>query len=288
MALCVAAFTPALWIGGRDLAACWLAGMYLTHGFWFVRMQPAGMGNWPEYGMQLFLLNAAVVFVRTLFTMFRRGFNADPFRVAVIFFSAVSLVCSLGDKTIAWQVFGAYGVLALLVSFILYEGRYRGVGATLLMLSYELFLRAQGVTLVEVYAVPAGLYLLMWGYLQRDRAPLRDLLYAAAQVILYGPAFFKAIPETWELHGLYVGVVSLTLMLFGITQNNRCLIVGGCGMMLLNGVVQSWNLIRAIPRWIYLACSGSLLIALGALVEFQKEWIIGAGDKARRVWSLWE
>lgn len=285
--LMLVSFLPAIWMGRIDYVTMAVLSIYLTHYAWFHQTHPAGQAL-ATYALQLLFVNAAVIFMRAWLTVSQPRINVLPLRIAALFFAAVSLSLSLLDTGIAWRVYLAHGLLGILASIFLYEGRYLGVGTTLFLLAYELFLGHQNVEFREAYSIPAGLYVLAWGYVQRADRGIRDGLYILAQLILYLPSLGLSLSESWELHGIYLGIVSLGVFLFGLHQENRVLTMGGCGMMLTNGVIQSWGVLRAIPRWIYLAATGSLLLGLGALFEFKREWLQQTRSRWNKALSNYE
>jgi len=287
---CFIVFLPVLIVGSEDLmTSCLLAG-YLSHFLWFRQTNIVSIWDHriAHYALQLVAVNCGVVFVRTLIRAWRPGRSVEPFRVLAVTFSVISLMLSLSDKSVAWQVYLAYGVLAILVSIVHYEGKYLGLGTSLLVVSYELFLSYQGVELIEAYTVPAALHLLIWGFVLRDSRDLRNLLYAAGQFILFVPSLGKSISEHWELHGVFLGIASLIVMVFGMSQRNRCLTSGSFGILILNGMIQSQGFLRSVPRWIYLGVSGSLLMALGGIFEFHREWLLRARQRMADTLDRWD
>jgi len=287
---CFISLLPGLIIGSEDLMmSCLLAG-YLSHFLWFRQTNIASIWDHrlAQYALQLVAVNCGVVFVRTLISAWRPERPVEPFRILAAVFSVISLLLSLSDKSIAWQVYLAYGVLAILVSLVHYEGRYLGLGTSLLVASYELFLSYQRVELIEAYTVPAALHLFIWGYVLRDSKDLRNLLYAAGQFILFAPSLGKSIAEHWELHGVFLGISSLIVMVFGMSQRNRCLTYGGFSILILNAMIQSNGFLRSVPRWIYLGAGGSLLMTMGGIFEFHRDWLIRVRQRMADTYEAWD
>lgn len=277
--LALFSFLPSLYFGRGEGVACAVAAAYLTHWLTFTRV-PHDHAL-AAYAVQLVFVNSIVLFVRAGLTLLRPQTNVNPLRAAVAFFALVSLLGSLTDMSVAWQVYLAHGVLALLASLVLYEGRYLGVGTTLLLLTYELFIQHQYVSTTEAFTLPAGFFLLVWGFVQRDEEGIRDGLYMLGQLVLFAPSFIYSLPEVWGSHGLYLAATSLAVFLFGLQFRQRALVLVAGSAMLLNGVVQSRIVLRAIPRWVALAFSGGLLVSLGAIFEFRREWVNRVHGKLR-------
>lgn len=271
--VCTLSFLPGLWKGRADLSAVFLFGAYLFHFTWYRQAHP-GFAQPAQYALQLVLVNVGVIFIRTLISYSNPKANIDPFRVLSFLFSALSLALSLWDKDVSWIVFLIYGVLAIAVSFIHYEGRHVYVGTTLLLIAYELFLHSRSVDLAEAYSVPAGLYFLASGFFNREDPQKREPCYALGISILYLPSLFKAMGETWELHGVFLGAASLMVMLFGMTVKSKTLTFWSLGTLLLNGAIQSRQFFNAVPRWVYLGTGGMFLVTLGGLFEFKRETLL--------------
>jgi hypothetical protein len=280
---------PSVWIGDSRLVFQFLMGTYLFHFLWFRQVYSLqNPAEWAVYALQLIAVNLGVVCLRTAVTLTRPDNSIEPYRIFAFFFSIVSLGLALFDFQIAWQVYLCYGLLALAVSYVHYQGRYIHVGTILLLISCELFLYSRDIIYVEAYTFPVAMYILAFGYAMRERKDLRDFLYGASMVILYLPSSIKAMNETWEWHGIFLGVSSLLLMLFGIHQRNKFLTFGSLVVLLVNGSFQSHQFFLTVPRWIYLGLGGITLIALGGLFEFQRETLINMKQRVADSFEEWD
>jgi hypothetical protein len=270
--VCLLAFLPGLWVGRMDLVAGAVMGGYLLHWLWFDK---TAHGKAADYAMQLLLVNCVMVAVRTLLSTLRPAASVDPFRVLVAAFSALSLLLVVTDADTAWQLYSAYGVLALVVSLVHYDGKHLWGGAALLLCGYEFFLSASHVTQTEAYTVPPALFLLVCGHMlegeTKQRREQQDALFVAGQLVLYLPSFVQALDETWQLHGVFVGMASLALVLWGMTCKKKSLTTLSLLVMLVNAGVQSRQMFYAIPRWAYLALGGLTLVGLGGMFEFKSD-----------------
>ena len=92
--------------------------------------------------------------------------------------------------------------------------------------------------------------------------------------LLYVPSFFESVSETWQWHGIFLGMISIAGMLFGISQRNKLLTFGGLFVVLVNGYVQSRQFFNSVPRWIYLGLGGTGLVTLGGFSEFKRETFV--------------
>ncbi len=272
VAVCLLAFLPGLWVGRADLVTGAVLAGYLLHWLWFDK---TAHGSHADYAMQLLLVNCMMVALRTGLSAWRPAASVEPFRVLTAAFSALSLLLVTTDAEVAWQLYSAYGILALVVSLVHYEGRHLWVGSALLLCGYEFFLSASHVDLTEAYTVPPALFLLVCGHLCEDgtrrKRELQDALFVAGQLVLYGPSFAKALGETWQLHGVFVGMASLALTLWGMTSGKKALTSLSLLVLLANAGVQSRQVFQAIPRWAYLALGGLTLVGLGGLFEFRSD-----------------
>jgi hypothetical protein len=282
-AVCLLAFLPGLWVGRVDLVAGAVLAGYLLHWVWFDKTLH---GKTADYALHLLLLNCIMVAVRTLVSTWRPKASVEPFRVLVAAFSALSLLLVVGDADMAWQVYSAYGVLALMVSLVHYDGRHLWGGAALLLCGYEFYLCATHVTMTEAYTVPPALFLLICGFLlettDQQRRQQQDALFVAGQLVLYLPSFVQSLDETWQLHGVFVGMASLTLVLVGMLGGKKSLTTISLFVTLINAGVQSRQVFYAIPRWAYLAVGGLTLVGLGGMFEFKSDSLVRLKDDLAR------
>ncbi len=283
------AFLPGVWKGKTDITLFFLLSFYLTHYLFFQREwgfnQPS---DWALFAFQGVAVNCGVVFVRTLLTYARPQANLMPFRLAAFFYAVIGMGLALQDLGIAWQVYGAYGVLALSVSCLHYHRRYWGVGVFLLFVSAEIFFFHHGYRYIETFVWPIGFLFIIAAWATRDKKNDRDFLLGLSQVVMYAPSSVLALKEHWGPHGLMLGAASLTGLLAGISLRNKCLTVGSVLVFLGNAVYQSRDLIWNLPGWAFMGLGYVLLIALAAAFEFQKETISGIKDSLAAAWDRWD
>lgn len=289
MALAFLAFTPAFLTGRADQSTCLLAALYAGHYFFFSRhIGGLNRSTLFTYGLHLFFVNCATVFVRTLLTTRRPQFSVTPFRAFAILFSALSLLAALADKQHAWHLYVGYGALVLVISRVLYNGTLNFLGIGLLVSALELFLWATEISLTEAYTVPISLYLLWVGTSMGEKKDLRNMMFVLGQLALYLPSFSEALRETWEWHGIFLGVASLAVLLVGVHTRSKVLTGISCVVLLLNAGVQSAQFLSAIPRWIYLAAGGLTLVGLGGIFEFKRESLIALKNSAFEHFQDWD
>jgi hypothetical protein len=287
--LCTLAFIPALSFGDEDQVTSFLLGVYLSHYLWFLQSATHALPNGiAQYSLQLVALNIGVVFLRTLVSRFKPENPVNPYRLVAFMFSIISGVLSLNDFNIAWQVYLAYGILAVAVSLVHYEGRYLHVGAILLLISAELFFAAQKVHYIELYTLPPAVFLLWAGFQQRGVPETRDFLYGVALVLLYLPSSVESMREAWAWHGIFLGIASLLVMLMGMHQRSRLLTFASAFVLVANGFIQSRQFFLTVPRWFYLGSGGLTLISLGGLFEFQRDALISTRKKVFSTFEAWD
>lgn len=284
MIIATAAFLPSLFVEYEDMTIFTLLGIYITHWVWHAQL---GVWHMGEYAFELMIVNCAVVMLRSCMTFLRPTLTIWPYRLISISASVVSMALSLSDPDMAWQVFAAHGLMAVVVSLVHYEGRYLYVGTTLLLASYELFLRFAGVQLTELYSVPAGLYMIAGGALAKDGHD-RNMLFFFGQLVLFIPSFRESLAETWGGHSIFLGVACVAVMMFGMNRRNKCLTTVSLGMLLMNGGFQARDFFRSVPRWLYLGTGGITLVGLGGLFEFQRETMVRMGRDWAEQLEQWE
>ncbi|MBL0058963.1 MAG: hypothetical protein IPP35_07600 [Elusimicrobia bacterium] len=281
-----AAFVPGLFLKREDLTSALIVSGYLTHNLVFRLLHP--QFDLALYGLHLIPINCGVLFVRSLLSLRRPDAPIHPFRIAVLFFSAISLGLVVQDPHLAWQAFLAYGILSLLASALFYQGRFLHVGGVLLLIGSEMFLRDQGFQRLELYLLPVAVYLISLGYAKRASRPLRDFLYGVGLVAIYVPASVNAMAASWEWNGVYLGLTSAVLLVFGLHQRSRVLALPSFLVLMANAVIQSRGFFLNVPQWIYLGLGGLTLLGLGGLFEFRRETILKLKDKVTDVWELWD
>lgn len=280
------AFLPGLFLKRSDLIEALLVAVYLGHNLIFRKLHP--QFDLALYGLHLIPVNCGVVFLRTLVTLRRTDVPVTPFRLTAFAFSILSLLLTLGNPHLAWQGFLAYGILALGVSLVLYEGRYLHVGGVLLLLGAELFLHDKGVRHPELFLAPIATYLFAIGFARRANRPLRDFLYGFALVLLYLPASVNAMMGSWGWSGLFLALTSATLLIFGIHQKSRMVAIPSFVILLANAVLQSRGLFLSVPQEVYMGLGGLVLLGLGGLFEFRRETVLKLKNKIADTWQMWD
>jgi hypothetical protein len=285
----MASFLPGVWKGKTDVSLGFLGSIYLAHYLFFRQGFPVmDARSWALFALQGVAVNCGVIFVRTVLTYARPQANLAPFRLAAFFYAALGLGLSVQDLGIAWQVFAAYGVLSLAVSFLHYQGRYWGIGAALLAASLEIFFYHHGARYVEAFTWPMASLLAAMALARRHVPEERDFLFGFMQVVMYGPSSVIALREHWGAHGLMLGLAGLAGLLFGVLIRNRCLTIGSVVVMLANAAFQSRDLIWSLPGWAYLGLGGAGLITLAAVFEFRRETLTRFKDGIAEAWDRWE
>ncbi len=288
--LCALCFLPGLWRGSAVHAVLFLAALYTADYLWYSQLGGVlGIISWAEYALQLILVNLAVICLRTILTYARPQVSIEPFRVFGLMFSVLSLVLSLHDVNIAWQVFLVYGIVGLTVSYLHYEGRYAHIPWILILAACELFLKARHVEYIEAYTLPVAIFMLAAGRaVGTQNKGMRDFLYGMAQIMIYAPSSIQAMNETWEWHGIFLGVSSLSMMVYGIHQRSRIIVFPSFCILIGNGLLQSRQYFLTVPRWIYLGLGGITLLTLGGLFEFQREVIYKVKDRFSQTVEEWD
>lgn len=281
-----AAFLPGLFLKRSDLINALLVSIYLGHNLIFRKFHPSF--DLALYGLHLIPINCGVVFLRALVTLRHMDIPLTPFRLTTFIFSAISLLLTLQNPHLAWQGFLTYGVLALGVSLVLYEGRFLHVGGVLLLLGAEFFFHDSGVQRMELFLVPIATYLFSIGYVRRSNRSLRDFLYGFALVLLYIPASIDALVGSWGWSGLFLALTSAILLVFGIHQKSRMVAIPSFIILVANTILQSRGFFLSVPQEIYMGLGGMILLTLGGLFEFRRETMLKLKEKIADTWQMWD
>jgi hypothetical protein len=284
MLVLAAAFAPGLLMSEAAPAYGFLSSVYLAHLVWFGRQStPAA---WTDYALQLAVLNAGMAVLRAVLMRVRPSTPAAPWMVLGTGMAAFDLILSLGRFGVAWKVFLLYAAYCAAAGAVKRDRRALVASAILGVAAVEFFLFAQHVTYVEAYLLPAAAVVLGAGLRTEERVS-RDFLFGVGLVLLFAPSSALALGETWEWHGIYLGVASLITMIVGLHRRNRVLAFPSAVVLVANGIVQSRQLFLLMPRWIYLGAAGLSLIALAGTFEFRREALTRMKDKVAAALDGW-
>lgn len=139
----------------------------------------------------------------------------------------------------------------------------------------------------QLYALPAGAYLLLVAAAERFRAgqsltvQLMDLLGVA---ILLGVTFAQSLPHSFS-YGMLLGAEALIVLLLGILQRVRLLFFAGLIVFILNVGVQSLSAAQQLEKTLLAFVIGLILVSVAVFVERKRDYLIA---QSRRLWAEFE
>ncbi len=144
---------------------------------------------------------------------------------------------------------------------------------------------------VQYYAVPAGAYLLMVGYLEwhnGSRALARWIDYSAL-LLLLGTSFWQSLGPVGWAYALLMGFEGLMIAWWGSTRRLRRFLYAGVIGVTVDVIGQLIQpLLTATNRWIVFGIVGIFLVSLAILVERRLENVLALTKDVRRRLEHWE
>jgi hypothetical protein len=166
------------------------------------------------------------------------------------------------------------GVCAVLVSFGSADRRWAAwLGGVLLLAASWVRLYELRVEVVEAYTLPGATALLVTGLLWMRRSETATTWQALGAGLTLGlvPSLAVALSQPTSLRALFVGVVSLALVLAGTRLRwGAPLLVGGVSVAALT-VVNVAPYAAALPRWVLFGAAGVTLLVLGVTWEQRRQ-----------------
>jgi hypothetical protein len=179
---------------------------------------------------------------------------------------------------------------------IAYRGRYirlSYLGMALLELAWVLVLFDRGIRQPQWYAIPAGLYFTIVGYLERHRGRrlFATLVESFGLTVLLITSFIQSISgiEGFPYFVLLL-VEGLIVIWWGASQRRKVPFFIGLGSSTINVVSQVIVLINVyqVERWILILGVGLLLVSAAVFVERKREQIIAQAQVWLEDLEKWE
>jgi hypothetical protein len=209
-----------------------------------------------------------------------RGNNIWRWLVRALFGRPVMTPDDVPVVQMAVAVLALVGLLYLTMA-VMRRWYWRAYAALALLLcawSLEWFL-VWDLREVQIYAIPAGAYLLFIGYWEwrQERKQLARWIDRAALLLLLGSVFYQSLAEVrgWPYTLLMVGEGLLLIWYGSARRQMRFLYVGVVGMV----VAVVGQLIQEV--WIALVVSGIIIMVLLVFLERKLE-------AAKRVFQDWQ
>lgn len=241
--------------------------------------QPLLFGGWLISGLSLLTIAAAglKVLALTLQALFRTP-QLTPGDVVQV--QMVAAVLAL---------LGLFYLTAAVVDRLPRLG-YIAMGMLLAAWSWEWAL-VWGQREVQWYALPAGVYLLVVGYLEwhGGRRALARWIDYGALLLLLGTSFWQSLgPVGWP-YALLMGFEGLMITWWGSTRRLRRFLYAGVVGVTVDVIGQLIQpLLTATNRWIVFGIVGIFLVSLAILVERRLENVLALTKDVRRRLENWE
>lgn len=195
--------------------------------------------------------------------------------------------------TAAAVALGFAGALCLTIAYLGRYYRLGYLGVALLELAWIVLLVTWQVSEPQGYALPAGLYLVGVGYLERRRG-LRRLAVLVESLGLAGLLLTSLIQSLDGASGfpyfLLLLAEALLVVWWGAARRLKIPFFIGLGASVLNVVAQVVVLIRVyeVDRWLIIFGVGLLLVALAVFVERQRARLMAQAQAWREALERWD
>lgn len=253
--------------------------------FSVLKYVPSSNNYW---SFHLLLLNILYIGCGRFCSVFKEDIDTRPFKYMGLVTMILALLFSLNHLEYAYIIFGSYAFLCFIWSIWEEKSFWRGFSYNLLLAAYELMILNLRLKTVEFYTMPLGLVLLGWGIAFRKQADRRNFLYTLGVLVIYIPGLFSSMSETWGLHGVFLGCIALVLLFVGVKMRSKIIVSYSAVVLVVNGIIQSHSFMLTIPRWVYMATGGTLLIVSSMLFEMKREALVQMGRNLADKWRDWE
>jgi hypothetical protein len=217
-------------------------------------------------------------------------------RAAIIFASVavLGILPALPEPTTAGAAPLAFaGALCLTMAVRRRSYRLGYLGVALLLAAWSIVLVAQDISQPQWYAIPAGLYFIGVGFLERRRTHslFAILIEGLGLAVLLLPTFIQSVdPASGFPYFLLLLVEALLVTWWGAVNHLKVPFFTGLGASVLNVVAQIVILVNVydVDRWVIIFGVGLLLVAIAVFVERQRTRIISQAHHWGQVLAHWE
>ncbi len=263
-------------ITGWPLALAQLALAYGLLGFGIaslarVRIHPA-VSIWAQPLQRFSLAFSFVILPLTVWL----GVDVIGWTIRALLGADVHQIVRLPVAQMIVGVFSILGLLYLAAAFSYRRVRigYAAIGMLLAAWATHVFYVQQwdGLARVQLYAMPAGFYVLSIAYLewQRGHKDFARWLDYAAVLLLMGSLFWQTMLYGWS-YALLLGAEGFVAFWWGSARRvRRFLYIGMLGVVLAT-IAQLINALQSINQWIIFGIIGLLVVITAVLVERKLE-----------------
>jgi hypothetical protein len=204
---------------------------------------------------------------------------------------------AIANVTMGAAVLASAGALALTHAYRRRNYRLGYLGMALLEVAFVLLLVKNDVREMQVYALPAGLYFVVVGFLERR---LHKGLFATAIesfgiVVLLLTAFIQSLDtNTGLLYFVLLLVEGLLIIWWGAARRFKIPFFMGLAASVVNVVAQiilllnTLGLTQGFGRFVIIFAVGVTLVIVAVVVERQRIQIITKAREWREVLEQWE
>jgi hypothetical protein len=198
---------------------------------------------------------------------------------------------TLAQANMLVLVFAILGLFYLAAAFVT-RRRWLGYGSVWLMLgAWSLWLLyVQQQTQLQLYALPASIYLFGVGWLEWEQGSRNPASWIdrAAILLMFGAAFWQSFVEDWGiLYALLMMFEGLALLWLGSVRRLRRLLYAGVGGVITAVVGQLIEPLFNLDTYIFLIL-GAFLLAMGILIEQRREKVLQFAHELRLKLEDWE
>ncbi len=131
------------------------------------------------------------------------------------------------------------------------------------MFTYLWQIKFLGVTEIQAYTLPLGVYFMVLAYFQRISGNLanRDLLNYVGLGFLFVPTFFQSFSDAGAKYALLMGVEGLIVFTLGTSLSYRTFIYTGIAAVVVAVISQTYEFVFSLPRWVITASAGMALLS---------------------------
>lgn len=175
----------------------------------------------------------------------------------------------------------ATGAVLVITEGVLRAGRrYIYAGALGLLAAIEMAIASFEPTNVQAFTVPVAIYLMGLGFVMRHDESLfgrhmfvNEGLFVLATLVLVLPPAEQSFAAGGEAWGLLVLAEATAILLLGLAFGQRWLTVAGVVTLAAAGGRFAFaSGAGAIPNWVVIGVVGLVLLGLGTLLLFERDW----------------
>ncbi|MBW8009641.1 MAG: hypothetical protein FVQ83_00175 [Chloroflexi bacterium] len=221
----------------------------------------------------------------------------QPLTKMALFLTSLSVVITLpaviSNPTSTATVLGFGGALYLAIAYRSRRYSLGYLGMAMLQMAWVLLLRLQSINEPQWYAIPAGLYFIGMGFLERRQG--RQVFGLAVEgfglAVLLLTSFMQSLDGADGFpYFILLMFEALLVAWWGVVNRLRVPFFVGMGVSALNVIAQIIVLVNVydVNRWIIILGVGLLLVTGAIFIERKREQIIGQAQEWRARVDSWE